>query len=229
MNYEKLNSHAEYSSFSLDSVEAYLKDLEAIQTGCIFQDISGNYINMAESKQEIKSNQITNITQFDINLDTIPESNNEATPDVNNIKCIFCINAKITDIVYKSEEELKAHLSLCVYHPGRSTIAVGSLICGLCGANFGLHKHNYDLHIPKCKLSLEKKKIATEIKKKRDAERTEQLIYKYIYELKKLRTAIPDDTIDKSLVMPILEETSLIFKLLPQGILLAYIKDMYNL
>jgi hypothetical protein len=226
MNYEKLSSHTEYSSFSLDSVEAYLKDLEAIQTGSIFQDISGNYINMAESKQEIKSNQITNITQFAINLDTIPESNNE---DVNNIQCIFCINAKITDIVYKSEEELKGHLSLCVYHPERSAIAVGSLICGLCGTNFGLHKHNYDLHITKCKLSLEKKKVATEIKKKRDAERTEQLIYKYIYELKKLRTAIPDDTIDKSLVMPILEETSLIFKLLPQGILLAYIKDMYNL
>jgi len=185
MNYEKLNSHAEYSSFSLDSVEAYLKDLEAIQSGDIFQDISGNYIKMSESKQELDSNQITNITQFDINLDTIPESNNESNRDEHSIKCIFCVNAKVTDTVYKTEEELKRHLALCIYHPERSTIALGSLICGLCGANFGLHKHNYNLHITKCKLLLEKKKEANQVKKKKDAERSEQLIYKYIYELKK--------------------------------------------
>lgn len=229
MNYERLNSHTEYSSFSLDSVEAYLKDLEDIQNGLIFQDISGNYIKMGESKQEINGNKITNTTQFNINLDIIDESANENGTDDNIIQCIFCINAKVTDITYKNKEELKAHLATCIYHPERTNINNDGLICGICSLNFGAHKYNYDLHITKCKLAMEKKKLDTERKKKRDTERTEQLVHKYIYELKKLRTAIPDNTIDKALVMPILEETSLIFKLLPQGILLAYIKDMYNL
>lgn len=236
MNYEKLNSHKEYSTFSLDSVEAYLSELEAIQSGELVKDLNGNYVKLAgipEPSIAVHLPQPVSIPMeivplSGINLDTIPSSNDESESEQPKIQCIFCRNAGKQDI-YNTREELVAHLATCVYHPNRAVIGgTGQLICGLCKVNFGQHKHNYDLHVQKCKQIQQKRTEVNDLKKKKELERSEQLVFKYIYEMKKLRASIPEN-INKSMVLNILEEVTLLFKLLPEGILLAYIKDIYNL
>jgi len=247
MNYAKLNSRTEYSTFTLESVTAYLDELEAYQTGNIIPDMTGNYVNLgvipeqkipetSTNNAELSNNNIytsvANSTFANINLDSIPEPNtyseNENEPEIDKIQCIFCRNAGTTDIFYKSKAELQGHLAICVYHPTRAVIASGQLICGLCNTNFGQHKHNYELHVQKCKQIIEKRKESNILKSKRDIEKTEQLVFKYIFELKKLRSSIPS-TINRTMVLTILEEITMLFKLLPEGILLAYIKDLFDL